>query len=591
MAPHPVATATKRMWHHLMLGLGQLHVGHRGYYSIERLQALDDYCRDTSLLRVFTVCMMLPVPAVVVAIGMEFIPLQDPKEGWKANYGIWLRFTVASVVIGLGFLLQIKQLVPSLGLTALKITCILVATTCVSLGFMLTTASLWVFPTPFSVVLAVPPFMATLVISILISIGRRALQLDPNLWRQLLQQIGIILAQASLAFAYPAFGAVYNWLPPDHQAGFVLVLPVIKVLMQNVVAWSSRHLEEYIPGTTVFSVELFNALYTAKCMQKASSIFTYMVILAIDVIESFFAIRHVKQTTLELQRLKKQYNPANPKQHLLNAVVEICQQPGVLGQREGSFVRMHSPISFQLSHRNSEIFRRISSAGNATAAVPPDTDVEIHRPAASVPVTAQSTNPNSVSPGLQIAQLRVFSVVPEAKGPAVSAKEKKPANDAASQLNGHLEMTATQKHDLVEQVLKMLFECEYIVLVEYIECVIPIMYAIYVAIVSQLPNAAWIPELRIMTTHQAQKMIENILMYAWLEVLSFIALHYIIKWRFGFSPAYLLAFVLENQSMNFVGLLMLWYVYILGLTVDQFGMFAHTGSFIYRYSTNTIAVM
>lgn len=53
-----------------------------------------------------------------------------------------------------------------------------------------------------------------------------------------------------------------------------------------------------------------------------------------------------------------------------------------------------------------------------------------------------------------------------------------------------------------------------------------------------------------MTPPQVETMALNILGYASLEVLSLIALHFALKRKFGFSPAYLLAFVLENQFVN-----------------------------------------
>lgn len=569
MPPNQVATAIKRQWHKLVHAFSRLHVGHRGFYSIERLQALDDYCRDTSLLRVLGVCVMLPLPALLVAICMEFIPLQDPFEGWKANYGLWLRFVVGNLGIGLGFILQMKQLVPGLGLTKLKIVGIAVASTSLGLGFMMTVAILWVFPIPFSLVLVVPPYMTSLVVCFLVGIGRKPFKQNPNLWRDLLKQIYIILAQAMLAVVYPAFGAVYSSLSKHAQAGFVLVLPVMKVIMQNVVAWCSMHLEEYVPGITVFSVELFNALYVAKCMQNASSIFTFVAIMGIDALESVLAFRTMQQKLSSLQELKKQYNLADPKQNLLHAVVEMCQQPGVLAPRKGSFVRLRSPIAFTLSRRNSEILGRLSSISQITAR--DDEGEESDAPGTKTTVPPSIVSPCSTASNSQV---KSVSVMPEAHIPVIAVSKKTNGSGAPhvqQQSDPKQEMTAEQKHELVQQSLKMLFECEYHVLVEYIECMIPLIYATYVAVVCQLPSAQYYPETRGMSAGHVKTMIGNILMYAWMEVVSFIALHFAVKWKFGFSPVYLLAFVLETQALEFQGRLMVWYIFVLELTLEHFG--------------------
>ncbi|EGZ30163.1 hypothetical protein PHYSODRAFT_419188, partial [Phytophthora sojae] len=62
-----------------------------GCYPEERAQVLNIYCQRTSLLRVIVLCAITPVPAFVLAIILEILPLRDPSEGWKANYVVWIR--------------------------------------------------------------------------------------------------------------------------------------------------------------------------------------------------------------------------------------------------------------------------------------------------------------------------------------------------------------------------------------------------------------------------------------------------------------------------------------------------------------------
>lgn len=48
------------------------------------------------------------------------------------------------------------------------------------------------------------------------------------------------------------------------------------------------------------------------------------------------------------------------------------------------------------------------------------------------------------------------------------------------------------------------------------------------------------------------------------------AFHSVVKKKFGFSPAYVLAFVLENQAIELVARRIVWFVYILELTLVHF---------------------
>lgn len=97
------------------------------------------------------------------------------------------------------------------------------------------------------------------------------------------------------------------------------------------------------------------------------------------------------------------------------------------------------------------------------------------------------------------------------------------------------------------------------------------LYCVYIVVLTRLPNHKYYPEMRTMTTEHLDKMLKNIFAYVWLGILSFITMHYTIKWKFGFSPAYLLAFVLENQAMEFQARLLVWFSYVLEITLVHFG--------------------
>lgn len=119
---------------------------------------------------------------------------------------------------------------------------------------------------------------------------------------------------------------------------------------------------------------------------------------------------------------------------------------------------------------------------------------------------------------------------------------------------------------------KTSFATKYHALVEFVECIVPIIFGIYVTALVHLKNAAYFPETRLMTSGRVQTMANNILLYAGLEVVSFIGLHYAIKQKFGFSPAYMLAFVLERQWVEFQARVIVWLTFVLMLTLQHFGI-------------------
>lgn len=138
------------------------------------------------------------------------------------------------------------------------------------------------------------PYGVFLAVFVLCAVGRKQLQDKPNLICELWKQFIIIIVHISLCSVYPAYNAIYLRLGPWQKALFVFVLPMIKFVLQSVIAWSTKHIVEYMPGATVLSVEVFNALYLAKCMQSAGSISTFAAIMTFDAFESIVAYRDIK---------------------------------------------------------------------------------------------------------------------------------------------------------------------------------------------------------------------------------------------------------------------------------------------------------
>ncbi|ETN20926.1 hypothetical protein PPTG_01285 [Phytophthora nicotianae INRA-310] len=110
--------------------------------------------------------------------------------------------------------------------------------------------------------------------------------------------------------------------------------------------------------------------------------------------------------------------------------------------------------------------------------------------------------------------------------------------DSGTNANG------TQTKQVVLQGLQLLFHCEYLALVEYIECVVPIAFVTYKSVLEQLPNIVYYPG---GAGNWGIYAVVNILVFAALEVMSFLMLNQFLQRKFAFSPLYQVAFVLETQ--------------------------------------------
>lgn len=519
--------------------LHNLHPSHKGSYSVERLQALNLYCQQASLLRVLYICLAVPAPALLVAVGTESVPLQDPAAGWKANSGAWIRLAIIGFTASVGLIVQTNEMVPMSRLPHWKVVLAASVTAVCYVTSQWALASAWVYPIPFGYILFAPVFATLVVTTFVMAIGRSTFHKNPTLALQLCKQLGIIMVQTSMVCVYPAFSALYFRLDSMYQTALVFTLPAIKFILQTAVVWFSSHIEESIPGVVVFSVEVFNALYVTKCMQSAKSYSTYAAILLFDAVDLVHAFYNMKSQLTNLHELQTQHskqaiNVAHTTTTLLDTVLSVCKEPRMLEQRTNSRIRIRSSLKLRDSPAalNRSIDKQLQ-----------DTDI-----------------PPS---GIAVLPLDKSAVIPRQED-----EDCRTGTRATATSSG---LTLAAKRKFVFCSLKVLFQCEYVVLVKYVELAIPMIYSLYVIILHALPSVKYYPETHDMTSARVYNMALTVMAYAWMELLSLIALHFAVKRKFGISPIYMLAFVLENQATELQARLTVWFAYVLEFTLAHFG--------------------
>lgn len=510
----------------------KVFVSHCGSYSVERLYALDNYCRGTSKRRAFVVCSLLLLPAFFVSVAIEIIPLQKPGDGWRANHGCWIRLYFSSFFVVFGANLQTAAIIPELGLSIGRMACASIGAASVNIAMAIAIAALWVFPTPFSVVVNAIPLAITYVMFLILIVGPSRLARGSSLRHQVVRRMSMVAVEAMPLIVYPLFSIAYYRLPRPYKSSFVLLLPVIKIAMQHAVTWAMRDLEEYLSSNVVFFVGVFNALYMSECIQSDGSTVIYGAIIALDAFQSAQTYCRLRKRMAEIRSLAHECGCDSLFEHnLLSELMQLSQEPGVLqpGDHRVS-VRLRSSVKPQWSHQSSDIlnqlvkdqFQPLNTQKCLTALVPIISGAQIH--------------PSPIGPAFPVTSSPI-----------------------------------ARKKDILLKALQMLFECEYFVLMAIVRSGIPMIYAMYLTIVGYLPSAEYYPETRGKTIVQVELMVLNIVVYAWIEVLSFLVMQLLIRRSSSLSPIHLLAFVIENQAQEMLGQLFVWYVILLQFTLVHFG--------------------
>lgn len=89
---------------------------------------------------------------------------------------------------------------------------------------------------------------------------------------------------------------------------------------------------------------------------------------------------------------------------------------------------------------------------------------------------------------------------------------------------------------------------------------------------SNLPNRAYYPQLQNVDSNTLGRKTGNVLVYASLEVLSFLFLVVIVHRKLKVSPVKQLAFVLVSQWQFVQSKLILWVVFSVQTTLQHFGV-------------------
>jgi|UniRef100_K3X7Q3 hypothetical protein len=273
--------------------------------------------------------------------------------------------------------------------------------------------------------------------------------------------------QMTLTTIYPIYSALFLWFSSEQQTLFLVTLPVLKLVMKNLMARTFRgpDMEDALPEITVFTVEIFNALYVSMCLQLATSaVLSMIIVVSVDTAQSLIAIR------------------------------------GVLVRSDGTIL--------QELFSSKRVYSRQTSRGSVNGELLPlpEYPASVTLGDARVPMAPVTTGSSSH-------QLPLNSVLPiemlQTQG------STPPQQDASSK---------RERARIEQHVTHMLFNCEYLVLVEYIECVIPMLYAVYTALLFHLPNGAFYPHIASLTPTTLRTAMGHLSAYIALEISTLLGL-------------------------------------------------------------------
>ncbi|POM70137.1 Hypothetical protein PHPALM_13473, partial [Phytophthora palmivora] len=149
LAKEAQVVSQKALWNRVEEFWNRIQVGRQGSYSVERLELLEHYCKTTSMTRVFLVCVLTPLPVLIVAVLLECLPLRSPSEGWAANWMFWVRLSFMVFTLSLAGFSQINTFIPGFNLSVAKMVTASLGICITQVGTYLLEGVVIGFPVPF----------------------------------------------------------------------------------------------------------------------------------------------------------------------------------------------------------------------------------------------------------------------------------------------------------------------------------------------------------------------------------------------------------------------------------------------------------
>lgn len=249
-------------------------------------------------MRVLLVCVLFCIPSIAAIVLLDVVPLQDSKDGWRANKTYWWCLSMHIFLVCSTVLMKAQVVIPQVPFTAKRITVIAVLTAFGFIGVVILIARFWRFPTPFVFTISGLPYMIVMNMLVVFTLGLSNRE-DLATYFRFSLTVGL---ETAMVVVYPVYSAIFVSLDGSAQLAVVLLLPVIKYSFKYVIARMHTGDRDLIPSLSS-SVDISDALYMTKCMQSGSTLLVGFAIIGVDLLLNAVAILRLSRQTHKIREL------------------------------------------------------------------------------------------------------------------------------------------------------------------------------------------------------------------------------------------------------------------------------------------------
>ncbi|GMF16651.1 unnamed protein product [Phytophthora fragariaefolia] len=503
---------------------------------------------------------------IALTFLLELVPLQEPSDGWKANYGFWIRVAAVTFVIAQPSTGEAVYFIESFNISAYQLTSLSGGIAVMFTACAIVISANTVFPIPFFILVLTPIYNIIHIVLFRVILGAQMLRQILAQRKQLIQYMHFLHAQIMMVFVYPIYEVLFHFVEGSkYQIPVILLLPLIKVIIKNIVLRCTMHVEDQTPEMVIFTVDFFNAIYLATCMQSATSPITISVIIITDLSQTIVMVYGIhRRTHCILSMIRDSIPGIAVKDNLLTTMCIMCRNQSILGWQTGYNINIFSSFPHRISPEDDIFLKTLRTTDLPQAVVPAPTILDI-------PSRENCVEPSQLC--LICTRNRRNNIYPDVLVLSDNAKEKRTHDKSKA---AHCSLS--EQPSILRYSLETLFTTESLVVTSYLETIIPIIYATYIMAMAHLPNAHFHSEMQGVTQANAVSTILPLLVFGLLQIVSFVLLVAVVKRNCGMELFCQLAFVLETHMWSIMSKLMVWMMITLCFRVVHFGTSPLLGS-------------
>ncbi|GMF30692.1 unnamed protein product [Phytophthora fragariaefolia] len=444
----------KRAWY-------ALQVEHKGQYSLDRLVMLHQFLEQqktstTSTLLDVLVALATPLPCLTIALVSDALPLAPPEEGPRANSMFWARTWLIMTCFTIAVLVPLHHpaltSIPENPSWLLAMSAVIAA---IYTGFQFAAAVAIGFPVPFSYMTLNLVWLSLIIAGLWIYMGPQ--YRNSQIVRLQLKHHGIFAyAVTSLAIVYPLF--YYAFLCAGEYTGAQLVLsavvlPLIKVMEKLLLYRVTCHAPDLQPVFVAFDVEVFNALFVSSCMRSSTSFVVTITLMVTDFLGACVALYGLRNAMLRADEIGTKMGVDVTHAKILDTAVLVVKHyhPDQLTTRP-------------TCHATASCFDHYKTL---------NVDVDAAHQAERLGIDLIGS-PLRLALSMKIIPLKRNAVVPAEF--TTSSSSNRLSNIVSGSAKAMEELALCDKRRFVHETCRILRRVEFLLLVEYTEVIVPLVY-------------------------------------------------------------------------------------------------------------------